>query len=191
MNDAMQWWIIGGGGVLGFVSFVASRYVMSCKPCSVEESAVTPITFELPDVKDPEAWRRYGGASLYHNETIFESGIPRHIHVNRPAIAKNMKNGETYPTCVVIDPDGVKHQFHQVVMCGAATLQFDRNHPSANVYLSTRAEIRGYIEPALRPKFEVSEAKEVEPRQIWRDVFRPALKHIPVVGCLTEEKDSR
>jgi hypothetical protein len=177
------WWIIGGSGALGFVSFLVSRIVMPCKPCQAPDFSQIQLSGESdPDM--PSAWKN---ASYNHRnkETIFKKGNRRIIHVNRGAIAANMKSGETYPTCVVIDANGEKHQFHHLVVMGASSLGFDRDFDAANVYISTFAEVRGYIQRDQREEFV---APEPRPRKkLWRDIVRPVVKQVPIANCLMED----
>jgi len=68
----------------------------------------------------------------------FQSGPRRIVHVSRGAIGLNMKNPETvYPSGVVIDEDGSKHEFHEIFTHGPCQLVFDRDGKTANVYLVT------------------------------------------------------
>ena len=176
----LGWIIIGLSGVLGFVAHFVARAIKPCKPC-----VASPISqINLGDDKDDRAGDLYEGWSMFHEETIFKKGIRRIIHVNRPAIAANMKHRETYPTCVVIDGNGVKHQFHHVVFCGASALEFDRNYKAANVYLSTYAEIRGYIVKDQKSKFEQTEKPK---KEFWKDRVRPIIAATPLAGCLLED----
>lgn len=174
----MDWWFIGGAGALGFVSFLVSRVVMPCKPCKVFDFSEIQLSGD-DDPQLPPAWK-YTSYNSNNKETLFEKGERKIIHVNRPAIAANMKEGETYPTCVVIS-NGEKFQFHHLVVSGASVLGFDPDNKEANVYISTFAEIKGYIELDKRREFVASEPK---PRKkLWRDRIRPIIEATPIASC--------
>lgn len=178
MDDMLSWIIIVSSGALGFISFFVARSFKPCKPC-----VASPISqIQLSDEPAADAWTLYEGSSLLHKETIFKKGSRRVIHVNRSAIAANMKYNKMYPTCVVIDENGEKHQFHHVVFCGASALGFDRSHEAANVYLSTYSEIRGYI-----VKNEISRFEPEPKKEFWKDRIRSIIKATPLVNCLMED----
>ncbi len=178
----MELWIIGcAGAMAGFVAFFISRMVTPCKPCEVSDFSKIQLSGET----DPDMPWKNTSYNPYQRETIFGPNTRRIIHVNRPAIAANMKDRETYPTCVVIDIDGKKHQFHHLVISGASALGFDPDNKEANVYISTFAEIKGYIEKNKRQEFIASEPK---PRKkLWKDRIRPIFKATPLISCLMED----
>ena len=176
------WWIIGGSGVLGFISFLVSRMVMPCKPCSVsDENAWQNISMTANEDSDDPNAPPFSGQKA----AIYEAGTRRIVHVNRPAIVANIKDKKTFPTCVVIGAEGKKSQFHTVIMSGSTSLGFDRDHADANVYLVTYGEIRGYVDPSMEEKFVEPEPRPR--RKIWGDIFRPVVKNVPLIGCLLED----
>lgn len=131
----------------GAIAFLVTRAVTPAKPCEMKMSADNEYA----------QW-----ASQEGRYTHFEPGKRRLVHVSRGAIGSNMKGRQNYwPTGVVIDENGKKHEFHEIFTHAPGTLLFDVDGETANVYLVTYGQISGLHLRSLPTKF-VEEIKMPE-----------------------------
>jgi len=127
--------------------------------------------------------------------------VKRFVHVSRPAIIRNVKDGKNHPTVVIIDEEGKKYNYHAVVLRGPSALKYDSSPESieANVFIVTRAGIEGYTDPDGDPpvmEVDVMEPQPVKaPRvSIWKKLrlgerWHNFWKATPIVGCMAYGDD--
>lgn len=128
-----------------------------------------------------------GTIKLGMKRTHFPIGKERRIHVYRPAIRENMRNGKKHPTCVVIE-DGQRNYFHAVVFDGKAALKFDAETEDASVYLVTCGKVMGFTDPDGDDVYEWKiEPKRNRLREFFTflsSAFHTTARHTPLVGCV-------
>ena len=123
----------------GAVAFLIVRAITPAKPCDAKLNADSEYAL----------WSSRAG-----HYTHFKPGQRRLVHVSRGAIGANMKDRQNYwPTGVVIDEKGNKHEFHEVFVHSSGTLVFDVDGTTANVYFVTYGQISGRHREGVPTKF--------------------------------------
>lgn len=115
----------------------------------------------------------------------YRAGKLRQVCVNRKAIEYNMKHGTNYPTAIVVE-DGRLHEYHTVRANG--DLSFDRHRTDlpAKVFIETRDEILGYLNPHTDHQ---SFLNLNLPTGMWvgfKKWFYGVMGWVPVANCLVD-----
>lgn len=127
----------------GALAYFFTRAVTPAKPCDAKVLADNEYS----------QWVAQEG-----HYTHFKPGQRRLVHVSRGAIGFNIKDRQNYwPTGVVIDEKGNKHEFHEVFIHSPGTLVFDADGKTANVYFVTYGQISGRHVSGLPTKFQAVE----------------------------------
>lgn len=128
---------------------------------------------------------------------MFPKGKKRFVHVNRHAIVDNMKGGN-FPTVMVVDHDGTRHEFHAAAFGGGILKFGDEPSVEAKVYVVTTGKIVGFIDPDAERTWESQALKKREEqeaarkraewwagvREWWTNLFF-TVAEAPVVSCIT------
>lgn len=119
------------------------------------------------------------------NPTSYRAGKLRQVCVNRKAIEYNMKHGTNYPTAIVVQ-DGQFHEYHTVRTSG--DLSFDRHRTDlpAKVFIETRDEIVGYLNPYTDHQ---SFLNLDIPTGMWvgfKKWFYGVMGWVPVANCIVD-----
>jgi hypothetical protein len=103
-------------------------------------------------------------------EKIFPVGPKRYIHVNRHAIAWNLKHKTNYPTIIVIDENKKAHELHSCLFTGFLG---PGSVPGieAKTFVVTDHEIIGYMDMSAPPTFALTMRKRNWKRKA-KDSFR-------------------
>jgi len=128
-------------------------------------------------------------------KAFFPAETRRMVHVNRHAITANVSKGKNYPTCIVIDADGTKYQFHAIVLQGPAALKYEESpEVAANVFLVTNAAIEAYLDPNAQQFFvqEMPVMKELPKLSMvakFLKFFANLIEPISSCRCLTSKDE--
>jgi hypothetical protein len=98
---------------------------------------------------------------------MFPKGKKRFVHVNRHAIVDNMKGGN-FPTVMVVDHDGTRHEFHAALFGGGILKFGDEPSVEAKVYIVTTSKIVGFIDPDAERTWESQALKKREEQEATR-----------------------
>lgn len=115
--------------------------------------------------------------------TRYRSGKVRQVCVNRKSIEYNMKNGTNYPTTIVVE-DGEFHEYHTVRVNGDLSFDRYRNDLPAKVFIETRDDIIGYVNPNTSHR---SFLNLEFPTGFWFNIkkrFFSFMGATPVINCI-------
>lgn len=119
------------------------------------------------------------------NRTVFNAGKIRQVCVNRKAIEYNMKHGTNYPTAIVVE-NGKFHEYHTVRTSGDLSFDRNRNDLPAKVFIETRGEIVGFIDPFTNHR---SFLNLEFPTGFWNNFkkrFYSIMGSTPVINCTVD-----
>ncbi len=121
---------------------------------------------------------------------VFKSGARRYVCVNREAISYNLKHRRKFPTCIIVDEHGAKHEFHSVAM-DAGLLKFDpqANVSGAKVFVETFNEIQGHFDERTNDISFLSLPQRSSKLYQFLTTAWEAFTRAPIVSCFMSDKD--
>lgn len=95
---------------------------------------------------------------------VMKAGVERYVHVDTAQLKDNQSSGKRLPTTVVVE-DGKKYKFHTLLMHGPTLMHYEeklKNKPNgvvSSIFLTTKAELEGYVDEDNLTYYEEDEAE--------------------------------